>query len=750
MKLTRLEIDGFRCFREKRPLAFKEGRSMCLLAENGRGKSSIADALEFWSTGDVKWTHRDGVGLSALIHLDRNEAKVEVQVDAVGVASRTVSGRKAGPLQPAGPLELSFQSVELPILSHRTMSRFVDKSANDKRTELLEALGLEKLSEFRRGVRSTAQRLKRLEKEAIGQLLLASREWTEELAGESLPTLLQKLSQEAQLDTVLKGEGDLASWKPEDARPSQGDDALNLAREVAGSNQALLEAPVDRWGAAVENKAAAEQRSLGLLLKTGRQLLESSEEDRCPLCLIDQNRADLLQRVTSRAADLVTATDDFAAAEEQLREHRQAVSRSIRAIDAYLVSDSATDEQTTALRTVRDNLAEYEADVATASREQSALPGGPPEIAAETLEAIRVGSLATPTEIGPATLRLARLKGRLQAQHEARNSAAEASGKREAAEKAADIADGVVEAAVQLALDRINEPLTNYYSELVGHAAYSGLKLTYTASRAGGIEFEFEWDGRHKVRPPQKVMSESQLNALGLALFLARLKTDPPGWRTLVLDDVIASFDSVHQTRLIRLLNSEFADWQILLLTHDQQLSRTVIAEAPDWLHEKVVAWTVLEGPSFGSANLRTRLRQKLDAGEPAEELGGLARLAIEQALERPVRKLGLKIRHDPFNVYAAAEYRQALVDGLADGDFPRAEDEVLNRLRTAGSVSNRACHYKDHEPGITEEDLRLLLEDLAALDRLFRCDECTKAVWEISAQGSSRCQCKCGALSCA
>jgi len=116
----------------------------------------------------------------------------------------------------------------------------------------------------------------------------------------------------------------------------------------------------------------------------------------------------------------------------------------------------------------------------------------------------------------------------------------------------------------------------------------------------------------------------------------------------------------------------EAADWQVILLTHDPQLSRAARTEAPDWLDEKVTAWTPRSGPSFGPGEMRTRLKERLDAGEPAEELGGMARLAIEEALERPIQKMGLKIRYDRDNGYPADEYRRALIDGLKAGKFPR------------------------------------------------------------------------------
>jgi hypothetical protein len=35
------------------------------------------------------------------------------------------------------------------------------------------------------------------------------------------------------------------------------------------------------------------------------------------------------------------------------------------------------------------------------------------------------------------------------------------------------------------------------------------------------------------------------------------------------------------------MMASEFVDWQVILLTHDQSLSRTIDSEVPDWLRIK-------------------------------------------------------------------------------------------------------------------------------------------------------------------
>jgi hypothetical protein len=73
-----------------------------------------------------------------------------------------------------------------------------------------------------------------------------------------------------------------------------------------------------------------------------------------------------------------------------------------------------------------------------------------------------------------------------------------------------------------------------------------------------------------RVSPPMKYLSESHLNSLGICLFLASAQLFNTAAGFLVLDDIVTSFDHGHRRRLLRLIKEEFAEWQIILLTHER------------------------------------------------------------------------------------------------------------------------------------------------------------------------------------
>ena len=94
----------------------------------------------------------------------------------------------------------------------------------------------------------------------------------------------------------------------------------------------------------------------------------------------------------------------------------------------------------------------------------------------------------------------------------------------------------------------------------------------------------------HPLQTPQLFLNEARLSALGLAIYLAgRLACTPTATATalklLVLDDVLIGLDHSNRLPVLDVLNAKFADWQVVLLTHDRNwfdLARSHLPES-DW-----------------------------------------------------------------------------------------------------------------------------------------------------------------------
>jgi hypothetical protein len=69
-------------------------------------------------------------------------------------------------------------------------------------------------------------------------------------------------------------------------------------------------------------------------------------------------------------------------------------------------------------------------------------------------------------------------------------------------------------------------------------------------------------------------LNEARLSAIGLVVYLAGLLISVPTTsaqpKLLVLDDVLVGLDMANRLPVLDILESHFADWQIILLTYDR------------------------------------------------------------------------------------------------------------------------------------------------------------------------------------
>ena len=121
-------------------------------------------------------------------------------------------------------------------------------------------------------------------------------------------------------------------------------------------------------------------------------------------------------------------------------------------------------------------------------------------------------------------------------------------------------------ATLQAALDITLDDISGYYLAMHPHENVGDIKLKVLEE---GVEFEYDFHGKACVSSNQISNLFCHLNSLGIAVFLASAKLFNKINGFVVLDDVVTSFDSNHRVRLLRLLGVEFANWQVVLFTHE-------------------------------------------------------------------------------------------------------------------------------------------------------------------------------------
>ena len=748
MKLRRVAIVGFRGSLPELELLLK-GRSLCLLGENGHGKTTIADALELWSTGDLEACHRAGVGLDATVHVDADEARISCTPSGFPPLTRTLQGRTASALVPDGPVPVGELPPRIPMLRHRTMAKFMDRTAGDKLKALLELVGLSELTTFRATVVTVANRLRDDATDDDRKVNGERQALALEIHDAPVLETAERLRVEAGLTSAIDTEEDLLDIEFGHAVPAAQPDRVALVADLARALERLNTASVTRWNALIADVAVTQAGALEALVHAGERALTTWLDDRCPLCLQHKERNRLTGELAARALDLANRTAELRASCEELdayREQLEAVGRSVAALQAAapdggwaasVVVDSAYEAVRSAWRSARDGGRDHGVVVP--------LDVMPLTVALPSLHkaAAAAGDVAAPMVALASLVRLQTLARRLGVTQAA---AAETEARAAAMHAFRSLTDGMIRAVIEELLLAVGQRTADYYGRLVGARVYSRVTLDYRPGLTGGVEFSLVYNNDHEITPPQRVMSESQLNALGLALFLAQLKThEAQPWRTLVLDDVVNSFDEIRRGALSRLITEEFEDWQVIMLTHDPILhthSQAILKKG--WLHQEIVAWSPTGGITIADAHPLEQLRGRLTAGDAASQLGGIARRALERELSRPVEKLGLKLPYQRDPHHTSSDFLGALRHIAKKSNLALP---VLDSIAGSSYFANFAVHDRASQGGISRQELEALVEHLDELAAALRCASCGKPVWYLATPDGRSHQCECSGL---
>ena len=192
------------------------------------------------------------------------------------------------------------------------------------------------------------------------------------------------------------------------------------------------------------------------------------------------------------------------------------------------------------------------------------------------------------------------------------------------------------------------------------------------------------------------VMSQGEVNALALSVFLPRAMLPASPFRFLIVDDPVQAMDPAKVDGLARVLERSAAGRQVIVFTHDSRLAQAV--------RQLGIPATILEVTRQSGSVVAIRpcldpAEQALrDAGALAVDdsvppavaarvVPGLCRIAVEAAFTAAIWRRQLRAGHGHAEIEAGLETatRLSLLAALAvSGDISKGGD-VLPRLNVWG-----------------------------------------------------------------
>lgn len=780
MNLKQIEIKGIRGVKESISLELN-GKSIVLYGDNGMGKSSISDALEWFYTNRVDHLKGNEIDLKDAL---RNVSVDDDFVSEVGLnfQGKTDFNTAKTLFNKRGTLDQDFtvksdkirdylikSKEENLLLRYKSLNDFVDITKGDKLKYLSDIIGFSEVTKKKEVLRKAFTSIKSE---------ISKQNFEGQITGQKT-ILIDKIgaavSQEKDLFEIIKTK--IAPLKLKMGIESIEDIDALLKHLKSATNEKLikentflekvqtaligLQAEVitinthyDTYYEEFQKIASDVEGIMKIyiaeLLKSGEKVLHKfHKKDNCPLCLQEKDRSQLLTEIAERLKEAQEAQKKLKTFQDAQELVKNISTERLRRLDNLLSEPLFTMPENEPLKKNLESVSIKIKQIQAQSLVKASSGDKIKEsknIGLNVLDFLFLDDLA---------LRVKKLKETIKKDNITEiyaniSASKDAFLKIKTFEKDRKILENqsislsiiynefvkVQKEGLENFIDTFSAKINEYYQYMNPDEPFQEIKIVTMGEEdeLNGITIEYKYNGNW-VSPPQKYFSESHLNCFGISFFLASVNAFNDINKFIVLDDVISSFDSNHRKRFAELLFEKFSDRQIILLTHEEEWFRNFVkplAKKKNWLVNEI-KWTEDKGTHFeeSKGDLKSRIEGKLAASD-IESLGNPIRQYLESTLKDICMNLDVKVSFRP-NEINERRMPDELINELKSRIKAKKSQGLIDQYPTIERVANSSIlgnllsHHNPFNPKLG--DLKAFWTDIIEMERIFYCqqDECTK-----------------------
>lgn len=774
MKLKQIDIKGLRGIKESLSLELN-GKSIVLYGDNGMGKSSITDAIEWFYTNKV--AHLSGS------EIDLKEALRNASVDEAFVSEASMKFHKKSDLDTAKTLFYKRQKLDQDftiktdevrdyivkskeenlLLRYKNLNDFVDNTKGDKLKYLSDIIGFSEVTKKKEILRKAYSSIK---------MEIKNQNFEGQITSQKT-ILIDKIgaavSQDKDLFEILNKK--IAPLKTDIKIESIEDVNILLKHLKSATNEKLvrentflektqttisgLQAEIVSINSSYDifysefQKIAMDVESImkiyiGELLKSGDKVIQNfHKEESCPLCLQAKDRKNLRAEIAERLKEIDEATKKLGAFKKAQELVNTTAIERIKRIDALLSEAFFKTPENEPLKKAIERLKGKFKLMETASLVKASSGDKIQDskvIGLNVADFVFLDSLAK---------RINELKEKIKkdnitqafadisASKEAFLKIKSLEGERKILESQSSSLSLIYNEFIKAQKDGLEDfihsfstQINDYYQYMNPDEPFQEIKIVVIGEEddLNGLTIMYKYNDAW-VSPPQKYFSESHLNCFGISFFLASVNAFNGVNKFIFLDDVISSFDSNHRKRFAELLFEKFSEFQIILLTHEEEWFRNFVkplARNKGWLVNEI-KWTEAKGTHFeeSQGDIKFKIEKRLSEAE-VDGLGNPIRQYLESSLKDICMNLDVKVS---FRSNDVNEKRMPdeLISELKSKIKSKSKDlqghfSVIERLANSTILGNLLSHDNPFNPKIG--DLRAFWADIQQMESIFYCQE--------------------------
>ena len=795
--VEKIELRGFRAYLKPATFNLKCGKimkSLAIFAPNGQGKSSLIDAFEYYLSergtlkrlGERKYQTR--AGPKALAHVDAKREHIAPMVhfwfrqgDDKFNDPRPIPNTGSNVLPTAAERVASHTLVPMVIRGHE-LRHFVETTTpEDRYRELTTWFDLEPLRIIQKNLQQLKREVKKkidstdeaqIHLRRINQLTnsevskLEERdilEWFNTGILEWLNTsILARLTTPLKFQSMSKDDPSfekllaLAEREKEQAKPSTLNQIHDLVTDIIGLPESTHEDTIgkltsfenairsrqDAFVKLTNTESVAQQSIFNEVWESAKKLFDKNDElDVCPICDTEfhdsphRSRDQILVTLDEKIAGLKEyreAKKELDAADQILDKTKTNLTNKLETLDSF--PEYTNQEITTYLDALRSWKVGEESP---ASNKISVALSDLLDTIKNNMNPIKNG-LDRSAYVNALDIikQLLTIKLDLEQMNHVKCNLKKIL---DHLNQQANAFDKAIADYVNKIINNLQDETRSLYKDIQGsdsNVPPIRIELPNTDDKNQHcVHLHMDFNTNHKNVLPSGYLSDSQIHTLALALRLAAIRMFNPQAPIVVLDDIVTSYDIDHRKTIASVLAEKFTNFQIFLVTHDEQFFNILRDHLPRdrWDFKRITKIQPGLGPVIhGHYILDEVIDNKLNANESAaneirqaEEdwLGDICR-AFRTTVD--IRQIG----HE--NNHSRSELALSLMNFLKHAQIippsvPGMSDKFLNSLQS-GYIENLGSHSPENpnkRGSIGDEKVRW--KEFKCFRNKFVCIKCGK-----------------------
>ena len=775
-KIKKIGISGIRGVKNSIDLILNE-KSLLLYGDNGTGKSSISDSIEWYYTDRVKHLSgseidlKDALRNSYLEDSDSSSIALEYNRNVLDNTKSIVNKKGklvAEILKKEDDLKQYFLDSEKEnlILRYQFLRDFIDQTKGDKLKYLSDIIGFSEVTKtkdiLKKAFNSIKSEIKSQNFEAqiniqkqtlidkIGAAISQEANLFEKLNEIILPFKTGiTINSIADIDFVLEQIKKLANTKQiqELQFLENTNNCLTSLKQEISFIDREYQKYYKEFNVLASDVQSIMQTFVANLLNAGEEVLSKKyhKEDSCPLCLqpksIDELRADIQRRLK----EVEESSKKKAAFDSSKQSILDITTERLKRIELIhtnaLLNENENSNIKDALIRLNQKIIDYQKTTLIKVTSGNKLPNSETLILTEKEFEIqhiiskRIEIIQTAIKKNNATELYANISASKDAFLKIKLFEKERD-KLEYQKKSLELIYNEFVKQQKEGLEGFINAFSGYINEFYQYMnpgeVFQELNIETIGDEdeLNGITIKYKFNDRW-VSPPEKYFSESHLNCFGLSFFLASVIAFNKVNKFIVLDDVISSFDTNHRQRFANLIFEKFSDYQILLLTHESEWFSYVrqLAKKKNWVIGEI-KWTDADGSKLVEKpnDLKEFIETEL-AKSSIEILGNPIRKYLEATLKEICFNLDVKVSFR-FNEINEKRMPDELINELKaridkkGGQDIKSKIPIIDRVANSALLGNLLSHDNPFNPKIG--DLKAFWADIQELESIFTCQEST------------------------